>query len=333
MKTKKRIITIIEILLVPVIVIVSITMVNTPKDHMWQGTAVEKISYSNVSESDYMDIYLPDSENPCPLIIIVHGGGFFSNDSQSTEAEYMYNYFRSKGYACASINYRLSGEAVFPAAVSDIKAAIRFLHANASIYNLDETRFAIWGESAGAYLATMAAVTGEDEFKDVSFHGEDETEETSSEVYALIDFYGPMEFHTMDEQFNQLGIPDVLRKITGVSENGLTGDCDSPESLFVGKTITQLSDEEKEMISPFTYVRKNLNGNSNLKVYIRHGKMDITVPYLQSKDLAEELSQALGSEAVDFDLFTSYKHADARFYLDKNLDNVVTFLNQTTSSK
>lgn len=318
------------IICLPVICVVLLLFLwiwsSTPKKMKWEGKTLEKIQYSEVSEADYFNLYLPKSEEKLPLLILVHGGGFFENDCTSTEASYMYNYFRSQGYACASINYRLSQEAEFPAAVNDVKAAVRFLHANAEKYNLDEDRFIIWGESAGAYLATMTAVTDETEFTDVNFIGEETVDTTSSKIAALVDFYGPMEFSEMDAQFKQEKVPDWLRKITGVSSDGLTNSGDSPESLFVGTAIGALTQEQKVMISPYTYMKENLDENSDLKVYIRHGKIDITVPYLQSVQLATEFSKLLGEANVNFDIFASYKHADGRFYKQSNLEELKSFL-------
>ncbi len=95
------------------------------------GNSYEKLQYSEVSENDYLDLYVPDSDEPMPMIVMVHGGGFVFNVSQSRQAQLMYRYFRDHGYACASINYRLAQEAAFPAGVEDVKSAIRFLRANA----------------------------------------------------------------------------------------------------------------------------------------------------------------------------------------------------------
>ena len=97
------------------------------------GTSYEKLAYSDVSENDYMNLYVPDAEEPMPLMVLVHGGGFVYNDCESRQAQFMYRYFRDHGYACASVNYRLAQEASFPAALEDVKAAVRFLRARRSL--------------------------------------------------------------------------------------------------------------------------------------------------------------------------------------------------------
>ena len=116
-----------------------------------------------------------------------------------------------------------SSEAVFPAALADVKAAIRFIRAHAEEYGFDENRIAIWGESAGAYLSAMTALTSGvseldgDISKNLGF---------PSSVKALVDFYGPIEFYTMDAEFAALGKDGT----TYSGENSF-------ESRFLGKAI------------------------------------------------------------------------------------------------
>jgi acetyl esterase/lipase len=303
----------------------------TPAETSWNGTTYEHIAYSDVSDSDYLNLYIPKSDEKLPLLILVHGGGFFENDCTSTEAAYMYEYFRSQGYACASVNYRLSGEAAFPAAVNDVKAAVRFLHANADQYGLDEEKFIIWGESAGGYLATMAAVTSDEQFADVKFIGEDEGTATAK-VCALVDFYGVLEFYEMDSDFKTEHVPNIIRKIVGISSDGMTDSADSPESMFVGKAVGDLTEEEKEVLSPYTYLEENLEENADLMVYIRHSKVDITVPYLQSVRIADKYEELLGEDHVNCKIFKTYNHASGRYYSNKNLSELNDFLNQIVNN-
>jgi acetyl esterase/lipase len=103
---------------------------------------------------------------PQPLVIYVHGGGWRRGDSRTTGA--FTNFpdvlasLAARGYVVASINYRLSGEARYPAAVSDVNSAIAYLRAHAREWNIDSTRVVLWGASAGAYLAAMSATTCND---------------------------------------------------------------------------------------------------------------------------------------------------------------------------
>lgn len=101
-----------------------------------------------------------------------------------------------RGYAVVTINYRLSGEAIFPAAVEDVKAAVRFIKANSEKYKLDANKIALWGELAGGNLVSMAGLTG----KSSEFNNDElGNVGVSIEVQVVVDQYGPLNFLKMDE--------------------------------------------------------------------------------------------------------------------------------------
>jgi acetyl esterase/lipase len=146
-----------------------------------------------------LDLYTPGNGSSArPLIIFVHGGGWTIGTKRAT-ANYenwpgVLASFASRGYAVASIEYRLSSEAPYPAAVQDVKAAIRFLKANAARYGVDAARVAIWGGSAGAHLAAMAANT----CGDASFVPSDAPNRDVSDcVQAFVGWYGPYDIAEM----------------------------------------------------------------------------------------------------------------------------------------
>ncbi|MBP5694348.1 MAG: alpha/beta hydrolase, partial [Bacilli bacterium] len=120
-------------------------------DFEWEGKEYLDVSYSPDYETDCLDLYVPTSNTKPKLITLIHGGGFLFNDSRSRPCRFLYQYFRAKGYACASINYRLATESTFPGAVEDCKAAIKFLKLNADYYGYDASKMVVWGESAGGY--------------------------------------------------------------------------------------------------------------------------------------------------------------------------------------
>lgn len=291
----------------------------------WSGKSYEKVAYSTVSESDYVDIYVPDSEEKAPLLIMVHGGGFISNDSQSRQAVLMYQYMRSEGYACASVNYRLAQEATYPAAVEDVKAAIRFLRANADTYGYDADKFAIWGESAGGYLASMAALSGEDEYTGVSYIGEDEQNPVSAKVSALIDFYGVLDFKEYDSDFKALGTPEWLLTLVGTNDNANRET--SVTTQFVGQTVSSLTEEQLAELSPTQRVTDGI-ADKDMKVYVSHGSVDITVPKLQSERLYNVCKAYMGEGNVEYHEMKNFKHADDRFYEPENLAKVKAFLDK-----
>ena len=129
---------------------------------------VGDLAYASQSEAQRLDLYLPpNAEPPLPLLVFIHGGAWMAGDKRNDYAAGVVPLFVGEGYAVASINYRLSTEAVFPAQLLDVKAAIRWLRANAAAYGIDPDRIAAAGESAGAHLAALLGTSaGEAAFDD-----------------------------------------------------------------------------------------------------------------------------------------------------------------------
>lgn len=214
------------------------------------------------------------------------------------------------GYAVVSVDYRKSGEAAFPAAVADVKAAVRFVKANAGEYGFDPEHVAVWGESAGAYLSLMTALTPEVE----ALNGDvTDNSEVSSQVTALVDFYGPVEFYTMDEEYKALGV-----------EHDLFASDASFESKFLGQNVG--SDKEKTYETYWETYAEELPGDFTLSAWIQAGDADTSVPYTQSENFAERLSEVIGGDHVSFGIIGGADHEDAAFYTEENLSEVFVFL-------
>ncbi len=184
------------------------------------------LRYAALSDAQTLDLVVPTGAGPFPLIIKIHGGAFFGGDKAS-ELEDV-DQLNAAGYAVASINYRLSCEAVFPAAVQDVKAAVRFLRAHAGDHRLDAHRFAAWGESAGANLAAMVGVTGSltTALDDASLG----SPQVSSEVQAVVGWYGPYDFTTMDGDF-------AAGRPASCADVQVHDSPDSPESRYLGAPL------------------------------------------------------------------------------------------------
>ena len=220
------------------------------------GTSYENLQYSDVSENDYMHLYVPDTQETPPLIVMVHGGGFVFNDLESRQAQFMYRYFRDHGYACATVNYRLAQEAPFPAGLEDVKAAVRFLRSHAEEYGYSTDHVSIFGESAGGYLASMTALTNDEEFMSVEYIGQKEDEEkgeaASAKVDVLVDYYGVVEFSGLSGQnsdWETLGVPPLVFKIANswMNPKEMEGfnDC---ESYWLRQNVKEMSDEELQKV-------------------------------------------------------------------------------------
>ena len=214
-------------------------------------------------ERQTLDLYVPDTGENLPLIIWVHGGAFRGGSKEN----YVPMEYLKAGYAGASFNYRLSQHAIFPAQIEDVKAAVRWLRANAETYRLDPNRFAAWGSSAGGHLVAMLGTAG-----DVAEFEVGENLEVSSRVQAVVDYFGPTDFLQMDAQ----------RLSDGMVHDG----ADSPESELVGGPIQEHKDRVARA-NPITYVSKD-----DPPILIVHGDRDPLVPYQQSVLLKEALEKA-----------------------------------------
>jgi len=266
------------------------------------------IAYAEVSPSQKLDIYLPDEGNgPFPVIVSIHGGAFMIGDKGDMQVNPMLKSL-NHGYAVVSINYRMSGEALFPKDIQDVKAAIRWIKGNASKYHLNPLKMATWGGSAGGNLAALAGTSGKvKELEDLSLGFPDQT----SEVQAVVDWFGPIDFLKMDPQF----------KISGKGKAD-HNDPKSPESRILGKQITLIPDLVKAA-NPTTYINKD-----NPPFFIEHGKEDPLVPTQQSINFAADLTKVLGENKVSLLLLEGTGHGGKNFETPENLEKVFAFLDK-----
>ena len=269
------------------------------------------VSYASNSDAQVMDIYIPDSATGSDaVIVVVHGGGFMFGDQTMDIIQPVIAAGLENGYVVASVDYRKSTESTFPGALADVKAAVRYLKANADTYGIDTEKIVIWGESAGAYLSLMTALTS-----DVTDLDGDVTDNADydSSVTALVDFYGPVEFYTMDDEYAALGI------------DGTTYSEDSSfESNYLGQAIGE--DEEFTYTTWWGSYTDQLADDFALSAWIQAGTSDTSVPYTQSENFASALSEIIGEENVSFSLIDGAEHEDDAFYTDENLSEVFAFL-------
>jgi acetyl esterase/lipase len=144
------------------------------------GTAYDKADPQQV-----MDIYRPQEPGLRPAILAIHGGGFRAGSRKGYEATC--KTLAEHGYVCATADYRLAPRFPFPDAVYDVKAAVRYLRANASRLGIDPTRIGVMGGSAGGHLALFLGVTG----NVPEFEGGGPNRDQSSRVTVVVDYFGP----------------------------------------------------------------------------------------------------------------------------------------------
>ena len=232
-----------------------------------EGATVERdLVYETVQGRDLpLDLYRPPSKHPTALVIWIHGGGWTSG-SKAGGGPGVFQLLQ-RGYAVASVEYRLSGEAVFPAAIEDCKAAVSFLRLHADKYNLDPQRFGVWGSSAGGHLVSLLGTTNDVD----QFDTHPVTRKASSSVQAVCNWFGPSDFLRMND------FPSRINHDAA----------DSPESRFIGGAI-QENPKKVQRANPASYASAGDPPFLHL-----HGDKDQLVPFNQSEILHAAL-QASG---------------------------------------
>ena len=246
------------------------------------------LAYADQSEAQKLDLYLPTTgDGPFPVVMMVHGGGFMFGDKADGAGLTGVDQLLEAGYAVASINYRLSGEATWPAQIYDAKAAVRFLRANAAQYNLDPERFGAWGASAGGNLVAMLGTTCDvTELEGADLGNADQ----SSCVQAVVDWFGPIDFLAMDTQF------------AGTECPANHDAANSPESMLVGAPIQTVPDIVATT-NPMNYI-----DTTDAPFLIQHGSADCNIPPVQGKNLAD----VLGAERATYSLIDSAGHGGSQ---------------------
>jgi acetyl esterase/lipase len=264
-----------------------------------QGTVLHgNLHYNNDTLSKHLlDIYLPaSSKGKLPLVIFIHGGGWLSNDKyadmgymRKTVAEIV-----SSGFALASIDYRFSTQAVFPAQILDCNRAISFLYDNADKYGFDKNLFAVIGFSAGGHLASLVGLSKNNNVSAFFMPG---TSKAFS-FKAVVDFYGPAEL---------IMFPGAI-------------DARSPEGILIGAAPLARPDLAKAA-SPVTYVDKN-----DPPFLIIHGEKDELVSPNQSRLLSGWLNVAgVQNELI---IVKDAPHFGPMFDADEIRNKVISFLKE-----
>lgn len=242
-----------------------------------------------------MDIlYSKLSTRPMPVIVWIHGG-FWRQGDKKQGFKYLVSFAR-QGFFCASIEYRLSQEAIFPAQIEDCKCAIRFLRAHAQEFRIDPQRIGVWGVSAGGHLAALLGTTHHVQ----EFEGSGGWKNYSSRVQAVCDWFGPTDF---------LRINDVQRDVNFTP-------ADSPEAALIGGLVEENQDKAAKA-NPITYV-----SNDVPPFLIVHGDNDSLVPLNQSELLFDALKKAQVEATLE--VVTGGGHGNKKFRsrtLSKKMEN------------
>ncbi len=236
------------------------------------------------------DIWKPAGvATPTPVVVWIHGGGWQGGSHNQVPASALA--LLDSGISIATVGYRLSGQAIFPAQIHDVKGVVRFLRANAATYGLDPDRIACWGSSAGGHLSALLATSG----------GVADTEGTSggnpgfsSRVSAAVDYFGPTD------------LLQINLDVTNPPGSMLDHDAaTSPESRLIGfdgpgEGIGVLRANQSNPAAPFpalialiTLANPNAHVSSDdPPVLVAHGTADTVVPLAQSQRLFDAARSA-----------------------------------------
>jgi acetyl esterase/lipase len=249
----------------------------------------------NAGPHQRLDLYLPaPSASPHPLVVYIHGGAWQTGSKSQSPVRRLLPY----GYAAASIDYRLSQDAPFPAQIQDCKAAIRFLRANAAKYDIDPAHIGVWGASAGGHLVALLGVTGTNSAFDTG-----PNLDQSSAVQCVIDFFGPADFlHYGDPPRTDLDTPG------------------SAVDQLLGGSVAAHPDAARAA-SPIYYITRTA-----APFLIFQGDADPLVPLQQS----EELDAALKKDGVESTLhiLPGAGHGGPAFNTPATASQILAFLNR-----
>jgi len=220
-----------------------------------------------------LDIHLPNIEKPSyKAIIVIYGSAWFANNMKQMGFQALGKPLLEGGFAVIAINHRSSSDAIYPAQINDVKAAIRFIRANADKYNIDASFIGITGFSSGGHLASLAGTSnGVKEFtvgqKTVDIEGNvGNYTSTSSSVNAVVDWFGPIDMALMDE-----------------CKKPKVGN--SPEAALIkGNPADNL--DMIALLNPITFINKK-----GPKFLVIHGEADNVVPHCQSELFAKALKE------------------------------------------
>ncbi|QDS94368.1 Carboxylesterase NlhH [Roseimaritima multifibrata] len=243
-----------------------------------------------------LDLYLPKSETASPLIVWIHGGGWRAGSNKNPPLVKL----TEQGFALASIRYRFTDTAIFPAQIHDCKGAIRWLRANAKRYGLDSTRIAVAGSSAGGHLALLVGTSAGVAALEGDTGG---NLDYPSDVQAVIDYFGPSDF--------------VLRGQTQ-PERAYTNQSGS-FALLGGTEGERLAVETERFASPANYISKD-----DPPLLVFHGTADRTVLLDQSQHMVQRY-KAAGLEA-ELVVLENAGHGGKAFYRGVHLAEATRFL-------
>lgn len=236
-----------------------------------------------------MDVIVPPHEEgkKLPVVVWVHGGAWLGGDKANNPAVM----FLSRGFVAVSVNYRLSQDAIWPAQITDCRAAVRYLRKNADQYDIDPDRIIAWGGSAGGHLVAMLGVSSDQTFAD-----NESWKDIPCNVLGVIDWFGPTDLTLLDGEIN--GVKPVAKLIGG------------PVKANLDKT---------KSASPVNYVTAHA-----APTLFMHGDHDPLVPLAQSQTLHDLLENS--NVRTQMITLKDAGHGGPAFFAPETLKQVFDFV-------
>ncbi len=263
-----------------------------------QPWIVKDIEYATVGETQLrLDLHFPLHASNSPLVVWIHGGAWRSG----SKSEMPLGELVKSGYTVASVDYRLSPVAQFPAQVHDIKAAIRYLRHLSKRYGYRSDRIAIAGSSAGGHLAALVGVTNEHKQLEGTIG---DCLDESSRVDAIVDLYGPTNFATILQQSTPHGLDvrvPALQLLLGAQPE------DRPELAKLASPVSHIDSQDPPLL-------------------LVHGDQDPQVPINQSHELHGRYREF--NLPVEFEVIYGGQHGGDAFFDEKRMQLIKSFLDK-----
>lgn len=260
-----------------------------------------------------LDLYLPESFSPVPLILVISGGGWYFGRKSTSHLGSILETALEEGFALASLACTSSGKKTFPWQIYEAKAAVRYLRSHADQYGLNPDAFAFWSPSSGAHLSLMEALTCDlEEFDSpvLGYHG------ISSEVQAVVATYPPTDLSAFQRHFQELGIQPLYTPV-GAGCN---------EGIFLG-AAPESHPELALHASPISYITPEAP-----PVFLQHGGRDRTVPVLQSFHFYTKYCRIVGQDKIRFQFIDDADHSDPRFKSPETCRRICEFLHEVLNA-
>lgn len=278
------------------------------KEEEYPRRYIENVKYDK-SEDALMDIYYPDEsiKGPYPVFIEVHGGAWYFGQKSSIEFKPFLEGTK-RGYVCVSLGYTLSPKAVYPQAVQEIKRAVMYLKEHADRLDIDREKIALWGGSAGAHLAALAAYsedTGylrcelENEFMPEAKSKNPTEKRADAKVNVLALWYGCYDY------FIGKRLDEWIYK------------------NFFGTEDLESVREQMILANPICHIKENAP-----YTLLQHGINDMLVPYEQSVYLHSVITGVAGVNRCRLDLIEGADHADAKLFAKNNIEKVFDYIDE-----